>query len=270
MLSASAKLRNGHTNSDYGSSISQRLLKAQEDFVPPVKKKYNPVKNMNERLWGYFEEFRDFVHIGDSVNLRSIIKECPQLATYFEDYDNNLHEMMSVYNIIIEHARLGECREIVCIFEARPEFIDVVHTFVNDIDVKKQLLAIQYLAKKERKDKLCAYIRGRATILSTVSARYEAITASANRRERVIQFNELISNIKEGKNAEIRKLRGGKEGDPHLTSDIADIIECDRLFNFETMLTCASEGNTIYMRFLVEKYPYLVNYISDEVCHADV
>jgi hypothetical protein len=23
------------------------LLKAQEDFVPPVKKKYNPVKNMN-------------------------------------------------------------------------------------------------------------------------------------------------------------------------------------------------------------------------------
>jgi len=261
MIAANAFLSSGYNNGDYGSSISQRLLKAREEYVLPEKKKYNPIKNLNERLWGYFEEFRDYVHIGDSVNLRSIVKECPRIATYFEHYDNNLFALMELYNKLIEHARFGECKEVLAILEDNTVFIDVVHSFVGNIDIKKQCLAMLHFAKKDQKDNLATYIRQRSEMISTMSARYEVIRSSSNRRERVVEFNDLLAKIKEGDNAGIRLLR---TSDPNLASDIADIIECDRLVNFNTMLECASVGNSVYMKYLVEQYPYLVNYISDQ------
>ena len=88
------------------------------------------------------------------------------------------------------------------------------------------------------------------------------------REERVIEFNDLLAKVKEGENAKIRLLR---KSDPHLVSDIADIVECDRLVNFGVMLACASEGNTTYIKFLVERYPHLVDYVNEQVrgCLSD-
>jgi hypothetical protein len=264
MLGATAMMSSGVTINDYGVSISQRLRKANDEFEPPKQKQYNQIKNVNDRLWGYFEEFKDYVHAGDSVNLRSICKECPNFTTYFDAYDHRLYAMMRQFNALIEHARLGEHREIVAIFEDIPEFTHIVHTFVGNIDIKKQCYAIHYLAKKKDTNKLQQYIRNHSEILSTVSNRHMEISAFSNRNERVKEYNELLLKIKEGQNANIRILR---RTDPNIASDIADIIECDRLVNFDTMLACAAEGNAGYMKYLVDLYPYLVNYISEQVCN---
>lgn len=262
MISATAHLSNGYTSSDYGASISQRLLKANNEYEPPKKKQYNLVKKLNDKMWGYYEEFGDYVHIGDGMNLRGIIKECPLFVTYFENYDNRLHSMIRQFNVFIEHARLGEWREILTILDDHPEFIDTIHSFVGNVDIKKQCQTIAYFANKRDSKNLMTLVRGHAEIMTTVTGRYEEIRASSNRQERVVQFNDLLMNIKEGHNAVIRSLR---RADPDLTRDIADIIECDRLVNFNDMLTCAAEGNAIYMKYLIEQYPYLVNYISDQV-----
>lgn len=261
-LTANAMMSCGTGTNDYGISISQRLLKANNDFEPPKKKKYNPVKSLNDKMWGYYEEFNDNVQLGDSVNLRSIVKECPNFLTYFAEYDHRLHTMIKQYSEFIEHARLGEYKGIMDIFESNPEFTHVIHSFVGNIDIKKQCNAIQYLAKRKDSTKLMQYIRSHAEILTTVTGRYDTIRASSIRGERVIEFNDLLRKIKEGDNSGIRLLRGS---DPTLSSDIADIIECDRLVNFETMLSCAAEGNTTYMKYLVKLYPYLVNYTSEQV-----
>lgn len=262
MLAANAMLASGTGASDFGLSVSQRLLKANNDFEAPKKKKYNHIKSLNDKLWGYYEEFRDYVALGDSVNLRSIVKECPNFITYFDEYDRRLHDMIKLYNKFIEHARLGEYEDVMNIFESFPEFTNVIHTFVGNIDIKKQCNAIQYLAKRKDTNNLMKYIRNHSEILSTVSGRYEEIKSTSSRGERVIEFNDLLCKIKEGDNASIRLLR---TSDPNLSTDIADIIEFDRLVDFETMLACATEGNATYMKFLVDLYPYLVNYISEQV-----
>ena len=261
-IAATAMHSSGCAVTGYGVTISQRLLKANDEFEPPKEKEYNPVKNENDKLWGYFEEFRDYVYLGDSVNLRRIIRACPKFTTYFDEFDRDLHAMMTLYNQLIEHARLGEHADIVKIYEFNPTLTSVIHSFVGNIDIKKQLDGIRYFAKKKDKKNLMQYIRGHAEILSTVSRRYEEIRCSSARGDRVNEFQELLTKIKEGDNVEIRVYR---RVDPHLVSDIADIIECDRLVNFDVMLKCASEGNSLYMKYLVKKHPHLINYVNEQV-----
>ena len=263
-LAASAMQSCGTGASDYGLSVSQRLLKANNDFEAPKKKKYDHIKSLNDKLWGYYEEFRDHVEIGDSVTLRSIVKECPNFKTYFDEYDHRLYGMIKQYDVFIEYARLGECNKIMDILQSNPEFISVICSFVGSIDIKKQCNAIQYLAGKLNSNNLMQYIRKHPEMLHTVTGKLEEIRAFSSRGERVTEFNNLLYLIKEGDNASIRLLR---RDDPNISSDIADIIECDRLVNFETMLMCATEGNATYMKFLVELYPYLVNYIDEQVCY---
>lgn len=262
MIGATALLSTGMINHDHGITISQRLIKANNDFEPPKKKKYNPIKNVNDRLWGYFEEFQDYVHIGDSVQLRSIIKECPNFTHYFELYDKRLNELLVLYNQFIEHARLGEHIGVMQVFKSCPEFTHLVHSFVENIDVKKQCNALHLLARKKDSPQLMQYVRNHSEMVSTMSAKFDKIQASSTRAERVAEFNDLLERVREGDNASIRVLR---RTDPHITRDIADIIECDRLIHFDTMLVCALEGNASYMAYLVDLHPHLVNYISEQV-----
>jgi hypothetical protein len=115
------------------------------------------------------------------------------------------------------------------ILEESPEFEDVVHSFVGNIDIKKQFKAIRYLAKKRMSSKLCTYIRNHPEILSTVSTRYEEMRISSNRLERVIEFHDLLTKVKEGDNAGIRVLRGT---DPHLTSGK---IRCIMILSYQIL-----------------------------------
>lgn len=260
-LSATADKSTGCQRGEYGCSMSQRLLKATKEFKPPKPPKYTIHKSENDKMWGYFEEFRDYVVAGDSVNLRTILKACPNFLSYFDNHDAYNVELVKWYNVFIEHARTGNHAEICRILESFPAFSNAVGTFVGSEDIKKQCDKIFHLASKRNADKLCKFIRNHSETLRAANRKLEELSIESNRRERVLEFKDLLKKIKDGENAEIRLLR---RSDPNLVVDIANIVEDDMNANFRTMLECASSGNSVYMKYLVARYPSLLDYQSEE------
>jgi len=116
------------------------------------------------------------------------------------------------------------------------------------------------LRQKNDSHKVMQYIRNHPDLLNAMTAKSDEIRANSNRNERAKIFKELLETVKAGENSRIRSMR---EADPQLVEDVAAIFESDRLFNFQVMLSCASEGNAVYMKFLAKQFPYLVNYQND-------